>query len=154
MGPTCSVFYEREPVEENLLRTQTKNRFNGLFKSGELLMSIIQGLMITGSVLLLYYIFMRQHSLALTRTIVFTMLICSNVFLTFANRSFTENITQTIRYQNNLALPIFIISGCFLALFLFVPFIRALFGFTPLTLLQFLICASSALISLAWFEVY
>jgi Ca2+-transporting ATPase len=154
MGPTCSLFYEKEPVEENLMNENGKKRFKGLFQRSEILISIFQGLAITSGVLLLYYIFMSQYSLALTRTIVFSSLICSNVFLTFTNRSFTENITRTIHYRNQLAVPIVVISVLFLVLILLVPALRSLFGLVPLTLLQFSIGAGVALCCVAWFEWY
>ncbi len=154
MGPTCSVFYEREPIEGNLMHSRTPSHFKGLLSANEMRISIVQGLMITGGVLFVYYYFMSHSSLELTRTVVFSTLICSNIFLTFANRSFTESITKTIRYENNLAWPVFVVSCLFLALILLMPFFRGLFGLSPLTLSQFAIPFSTSFFCVAWFEVY
>ena len=124
MGPTCSIFFEKEPVERNIMLQKPRKRDKFLFQKNELLVSIFQGIIITLGVLLLYHYFMNHHSLALTRTIVFNTLILSNIFLTFTNRSFTESIFKTIKFKNSLAPFIIIISVSFLALINFVPFLQ------------------------------
>jgi Ca2+-transporting ATPase len=155
MGPTCSVFFEREPVEGDIMLRYPRNRNEGLFRNDELLISIMQGLIIAIGVLTLYYIFMHNgYELEKTRTIVFTTLIISNVFLTFANRSFTKSFTTTIGYKNKLAIPVIIISVLFLSSFLLIPFVRNLFELSSLSINNFLVCLATAFISVAWFELY
>jgi len=155
MGPTCSIFFEREPVEEDIMLQYPRKRNEGLFRNHELLISIVQGLIIAAGVLTLYSTFMNKgHELAEVRTVVFTTLIISNVFLTFVNRSFTKTFITTIRYKNSLALPVIISSFLFLCTFLLVPFVRDLFGFSPISLRNFLACLVTGLISVAWFEIY
>ncbi len=155
MGPTCSVFYEREPVEKNIMLLSPRDRKMGLFLEDELLISIVQGIIIAGGVLTLYYFFMENnYSVAETRTIVFTTLILSNILLTFANRSFNENITKTIFYKNNLAPWLIIISVFFLAAIHLIPFIRDIFQLTPITMSNFWLCIAVAFAAVMWFEVY
>jgi P-type Ca2+ transporter type 2C len=154
MGPTCSIFYEREPVEKNSMLLKPRNRTVGLFQSGELFISVIQGVIISAGVLLLYYFFMNTHSLEETRTLVFTTLLLSNIFLTFVNRSVKENFIRTIRYKNNLALPVFIVTVLFVAGISFVVPLRNLFGMTAITGSYFLLCLAVAFASVGWFEVY
>ncbi len=103
MGPTCSIFYEREPAEENLMELPARGSDMSLFQRSELWISVIQGVMIAAGVLGVYYAYMPDHSLEATRTVVFTTLVMANIFLTFADRSFSENFFHTIRYKNNLA---------------------------------------------------
>lgn len=155
MGPTCSIFFEREPVEKTIMLQHPRDRKSGLFTRDEILISITQGLVIAVTALLLYYFFMNDGaSLEETRTIIFTMLIISNVFLTFVNRSFTQTISHTIRYKNNLAPFILIISAAFLAALHFIPGVRSLFQLAPVTPLQFWICFGAGFVSVIWFEVY
>lgn len=155
MGPTCSIFFEREPVEENIMRQTPRERSRGLFTKEELLISIVQGIIIAAGVLILYYYYMNNGiSLEQTRTIVFTTLILSNVFLTFANRSFTKTIYYTSRYKNNLAPFILIISASFLAALHFIPAVRNLFQLATITTGQFLLCFGVAFASVMWFEMY
>lgn len=155
MGPTCSIFFEKEPVEKNLMLLGPRERNGGLFSREELFISVVQGLMIAAGCLILYFYFMHGGaSLEQVRTIVFTTLILSNVFLTFANRSFTKTVYYTIRYKNYLAPVIIIVSAAFLVSIQFVPFLRNLFQLNILTPGQFWLCLGVALASVMWFEVY
>jgi P-type Ca2+ transporter type 2C len=155
MGPTCSVFFEREPVEKNLLQQPPRERTAGIFTRKEILVSILQGLIIAIGVLLLYFYYMSKESgLEVTRTIVFTTLILSNVLLTFVNRSFTKTILQTSRYKNNLAPMVLAASGIFLAALHYIPAVRNLFYLAPIGLFEFGICAAAAFLCVMWIELF
>ena len=155
MGPTCSIFFEREPIEKNILYQPPRERTAGLFKRAELLVSCLQGGIIAATLLLLYYQYMKQgFSLPYVRTLVFVTLIISNILLTFVTRSFTETVFKTIWYKNSLALPVVVLSVCFLAVILWVPFARNLFGLSMLRINDFFLCLAAALAAVLWFEVY
>lgn len=155
MGPTCSIFFEREPVEDEIMLRYPRDRKEGLFRKSELLISIIQGCIIAAGILILYWFYMNNgHSLELTRTIVFTSLIIANVFLTFANRSFSKTFATTVRYKNNLVLPVTIISALFLLGFLLIPVIRNLFELSSISSNDFLVCLFTAFVCVSWFELY
>ncbi len=155
MGPTCSIFFEREPVEETIMQQTPRERSSGLFTREELLISVVQGLVIALAGLTLYYYFMNQGSgLEKTRTIVFTTLIFSNVFLTFAGRSFTKTIYHTSRFKNNLAPFILIASAIFLSVIHSVPAVRNLFQLVSITPGEFLLCFGVAFAAVMWFELY
>jgi len=154
MGPTCSIFFEREPAEQNNMVLSPRKK-SGLFTPAELPISILQGVVITTGVLILYYFFMNNgYSIEEVRTIVFTTLILSNVFLTFTNRSFTKTMYYTSRYKNNLAPVIIIVSVAFLLLLQFVPTVRNLFQLTTITARDFWLCFAVAFAATMWFEVY
>lgn len=154
MGPTCSIFFEREPVEKNILKFPPRDRNKGIFDLNEMAISIIQGLVIAAGILSLYYYFMQHTSIEETRTIVFLTLMSSNVFLTFVNRSFFETIYKTIRYKNTLALPIVFISIVFLCITLYVPFVRNQFFLVTLSYTNIAICVAAAFAITMWFELY
>ncbi len=155
MGPTCSIFFEKEPVEVNVMLLKPRQINKGLFTKDELLISIVQGIIIAVGAMLLYYYFMQANvSIQVTRNIVFTSLILSNVFLTFTNRSFTKTLYYTSKYKNNLAAIILIVSVLFLLALHFVPFITELFQLGTITQFQFFICLAVSFASVMWFEVY
>ncbi len=155
MGPTCSIFFEKEPAEADIMRQQPRKSDTGLFTKDELLLSIVQGLVITAGVLILYYYFMNGGAtIEKTRTIVFTTIILSNIFLTFANRSFTQPIYQTSRSKNPFAPIILIISALFLTVILLVPPARNLFQLDVITTVQCWLCLGVAFVSVMWVEVY
>ncbi len=155
MGPTCSIFFEREPVEKNLMLQSPRNRNVGLFTRDELLLSIVQGIIIASFILIVYYYFMNSGAaIEEVRTVVFTMLILSNMFLTFANRSFSRSIFFTIRYKNNLAPFVVIVSAAFICALYYVPAVKDLFRLGNISLTMFLLCVAVSFASVMWFEVY
>ena len=97
---------------------------------------------------------MKMYSLEYVRNIVFTTLILSNIFLTFANRSFTESIFTTRHYKNSLAPWVIFISCGFLLAINILPGLRNLFKLAPLSLFHYMICLGASLICVGWFELF
>ncbi|MFZ4680781.1 MAG: cation-translocating P-type ATPase, partial [Flavobacterium sp.] len=107
MGPTCSIIYENEPMEHNLMLQKPRPLTTTFFNLKEITISIIQGLVITLGLLFMYnYCVDEGFTEKYTRTTVFLTLIISNIFLTLENRSFYYSVFTTIRYKNNLVLMI------------------------------------------------
>lgn len=155
MGPTCSIFFEREPAEANLMHLPPRKKDAWLFEKGELFISIVQGLLVAMGALLLFYFYAKDGALLTqVRTVVFTALIFSNIFLTYVNRSFQQTIFKTFRYKNNLALPVLLLSLLFLFLLHFVPVVQQVFGLAPISLTMFFTCLFTALLSVGWFEFF
>jgi len=155
MGPTCSIFFENEPVESGIMEIPPRTRSGGIFTGKELSMSLLQGAIIAAGIMTLYYYFMRNdYPLEYVRSIVFFTLILSNVFLTFTNRSFDRNLSHTLRYKNYLAKYIVVASVLFLLLLVFVPLLRTLFGLTQLNPMHYWVCLVAAVAVTLWFEVY
>jgi Ca2+-transporting ATPase len=155
MGPTCSIFYEREPAEKDIMSLPPRERSHTMFTWNELLTSLLQGVIISIGVLSIYYYFMNQrYELNYVRTMVFVTLILSNVFLTFVNRSFRETIYSTIKYKNNLVPWILIISAIFLWSILYVPFVKNAFYLSKISTQHFLAATAVSIFTTAWFEIY
>ena len=155
MGPTCSIFFEREPPEENLMVKKPRSPKQNMFSAGELLISIVQGLIITLGLLVQYYFYMvNDYTIEYTRTAVFTTLILCNIFLTFTNRSFEEPMTKTIRYKNNLAPYILTISILFLFSILFIAPFRMIFQLSPIGPYSFVACVLVSGLCTGWFELF
>lgn len=153
MGPTCSIIYENEPMEENTM-TQKPRPFSLTFFNGkELFTSIVQGFFITGGTLFVYQMAVGQGlNEEITRTMVFTVLVSANIFLTLVNRSFYYSIFTTLTYKNNLVGLIIgatiMISGSLL----YVPPLSNFFEFEHLNLSQLAMSILIGLASVIWFE--
>ncbi|HSU28389.1 MAG TPA: cation-translocating P-type ATPase, partial [Chitinophagaceae bacterium] len=155
MGPTCSIFFEREPLERNAMKLPPRKKTMKLFTNREIRISISQGLVIAAAVLSLYYYFMQQQfSIEQTRTIVFTTLIASNLFLTFTARSFDRVVYKQGQEKNKLVPVIIAISAFFLLALHTIPFVRELFRLAPISIGQFSLCLVIAFVSVIWFELY
>lgn len=155
MGPTCSIIYENEPMESNLMLLKPRPFTTTFFNFKEILMSIVQGLVITAGLLFVYQHCVRTGCTeAVTRTTIFLTIITANVFLTLANRSFYYSIFTTIRYRNNLVPMIIGITIAITALLLFVPAFSRFFLFDAVSGMQFGISVLVGLVSVLWIEVY
>ncbi|MEX1382329.1 cation-translocating P-type ATPase [Lutibacter sp.] len=154
MGPTCSIIYENEPMEENTMFQEPKALTTTFFNWKELSISILQGLVITAGTLFVYqYSVISGYNEALTRTMIFTVLISANIFLTLINRSFYYSILTTLKYKNNMVLFIIFITIALVALILYVNPLTTFFEFETLNLLQLVSCFVIGFISVLWFEI-
>ncbi|WP_276135211.1 cation-translocating P-type ATPase [Polluticoccus soli] len=155
MGPTCSIVYENEPLEENSMRQPPRAITSTFFNLKELTISIVQGLAITAATLFSYqYGVSHGHNEDLVRSLVFTTLVIANIFLTLANRSFYHSVFTTLRYRNNLLSAMLLLTIVLLALLLYVPAFASFFRLQPLNGSHLMVAIVAAFISVAWFEVY
>lgn len=154
MGPTCSIIYENEPMEKNTMIQKPRPFTTTFFKFKELVTSIIQGLVITlGSLSVYQYAVFEGYNESVTRTMVFMVLISSNIFLTLVNRSFYYSIWTTLKYKNNLVPLIIGITLILSALLLFVPPLTRFFQFETLNTNQLGIAVLAGMISVLWYEI-
>jgi Ca2+-transporting ATPase len=155
MGPTCSIIYENEPMESNLMLQKPRPLTNTFFNLKEITISIIQGLIITLGLLFVYqYCIHTNCTEKGTRTIVFLTLIASNIFLTLANRSFYYSIFTTIRYKNNLVLIIIGATIILTSLLLVIPLFSRFFMFETISDEQLGISILAGFVSVFWIEIY
>ena len=154
MGPTCSIIFENEPIEKNAMIQKPRPFTDSFFNWKELSISILQGLGITAGTLLTYqYSVQNGFDEAHTRTMVFTVLIAANIFLTLVNRSFYYTIFTTIRYKNNMIFMIIFITVSITALLLYVEPLTNFFGFERLNLAQLAACIGVGFVSVIWIEI-
>jgi P-type Ca2+ transporter type 2C len=153
MGPTCSIIYENEPMEKNVMQQKPRPFTTTFFNIKELNISILQGLIITAGTLFTYQFAAQQlFSESVTRTMVFMTLLSANIFLTLVNRSFYYSIFTTLRYKNNLVPLIIGITVILAASLLFVPAFIRFFEFDSLGGIQLTISALTGFVSVIWFE--
>lgn len=153
MGPTCSIIFENEPMEKNTMSKKPRPFTNTFFNIKELTTSIFQGLAITVGTLFAYqYSIYQGLDEPHTRTMVFTVLITANIFLTLVNRSFYYSILTTLKYKNNLILLIIATTITITGLLLYVPPLTKFFEFDTLNMPQLFFCIAIGFISVIWFE--
>lgn len=153
MGPTCSIIYENEPMEENTMQEPPRPFTVSFFNRKELTTSIFQGLMITAGTLAAYqYAVANGYDETLTRTMVFTVLIVANIILTLVNRSFYYSIIHTLGYKNRMVPQIILLTIAITALLIFVKPLAAFFNFETMTWSQLLVCTGIGFMSVIWYE--
>jgi len=155
MGPTCSIVYENEPMEQDTMQRKPRKMTETFLNWKELSISIIQGLIITAGVLFSYQFSVQKGSNEeTTRAMVFTTLIFANVFLSLVNRSFVYSMFESLKYKNPLFPIIIGATLVLLSVILYIPFFSDFFQVNRLNAGELGIAISIATVSVLWFEAY
>ena len=153
MGPTCSIIFENEPLEKNLMFKKPRPFSTTFFNYKELATSIIQGIFITLGALFVYqYSVAVGFSESITRTMVFMVLVFANIFLTLVNRSFYYSIFTTLKYKNPLVPLIIGITLTLSLLLLYIPAFTHFLEFESLSINQLGISLLVGGVSVLWYE--
>ncbi|WP_418263587.1 cation-translocating P-type ATPase [Flavobacterium faecale] len=155
MGPMCSIVYENEPAEKNSMIQPPRQLGKTFLSIKEMGLSIIQGLVITIGVLFVYQLSVQNGGTEnLTRTMVFTTLVFSNVILSLVNRSFYYSVIASLKNKNNMMVFMNSLTLLLLGLIVYTPSIANFFKVVPLNWNQILICCLISSSSVLWIEIY
>ncbi|MFH1061015.1 MAG: cation-translocating P-type ATPase [Pseudomonadota bacterium] len=155
IDPACSVVFEAEGEEPGLMDRPPRDSNAPLFGAGALTLSLIQGGVVTATLLAVYAIALKiGHGPDEARALAFTSLVFANLGLILANRSWDATILAGLRRPNPALWWVVAGAAAMLGLVLFLPGLRDLFHFYVLHPHDLLICLGAALASIAWFEVY
>ena len=155
MGPTCSIIYENEPMEPDTMQRPPRKPEATFLSFRQLMLSIIQGLMITAACLGIGYFYIQQgEDDSTVRTVIFITLLFSNIFLTLVNRSFIHSVFTTLRYKNNLITIVISVTLLFIAVCIYVPFVRDIFLLQTISFYSILSCALAAMGGTLWIELW
>jgi len=153
IDPACSVAFEAEPEEADVMRRPPRNSKKPLFSRRTVAFSLLQGIVVLAITLAVYSLSLwlgRGETEA--RTLTFTTLVIANLGLILTNRNWSSTILSSLR-SRNIALRWIILSAIiFLGLVIYVPFLRDLFHFGILHFIDVLICIGAGVISILWFE--
>lgn len=155
INPACSIAFEAEPAEHNVMRRPPRPPKEPLFGKRILLLSLLQGVFVLlATLMVLGYALRHGATEEAARVLTFTTLVIGNLGLILVNRSWHHNTLHTLFYRN----PSFwwVTGGAlaFLTLTLTLPLLREVFHFTTISVEEFALCALAGLISVAWFEFY
>lgn len=155
MGPTCSIVFENEPLEPGSMQRPPRKERSSFFSWPELRLSIFQGLAITLACLGAGWLALRAgHGEDHTRTLIYAILICANLFLTLVNRSFLHSVWRTLQYRNILMPAVLGISVLLLLVTVYLPPARSLFRFEALSGMDWLLILPIAAASVFWLEIW
>ncbi len=120
IDPSCTVVFEAEAAEKNVMMRPPRNPDEALFNRGTIGMSILQGIVVF-LIVLGVYILTLDRGEDLARTISFTTLIIANLSLILTNRSWSNTILQTIRSPNKALWWVLTGALIFLGLVIYFP---------------------------------
>lgn len=154
IDPTCSIVFEAEKAEENIMKRKPRDPKEKIFNKKTLIYSVIQGLgMLLAVAAVFYFTLKSTGDENLSRAMGFSTLIFSNLLLILSSRSTSKPIYKTIFEKNPAFWFVALGALFFLALSLYVPVLEEIFKFAPLTLMEILIAFGAAFLSILWFEI-
>ncbi|MEM4258188.1 MAG: cation-translocating P-type ATPase [Candidatus Thermoplasmatota archaeon] len=155
IDPACSVVFEAEPEEKNIMHKQPRNIKEKMFGRKDVFWSTLQGLSVFLAVLVVYIwsIAAAGYSENQARTLTFITLVVANVMLIVVNLSWSQTLRTTIKTHNKAFW--LVIVGAFASLFfiLGIPSLRELFRFTEIAVLDLVIVFLIGLGSVLWIKL-
>jgi P-type Ca2+ transporter type 2C len=154
IDPACSIAFEAEKAEPNVMRRPPRNRKEPLFSGRTIALSLLQGSAVLLVTMVLYWWTLNQGRGELeARALAFTTLVLANLGLILSNRFWSMNIISALRFGNKALYIIIASTLIVLGLVLYVPILRDLFHFAPLHPNDLAISLGAGVICVVWFEI-
>jgi Ca2+-transporting ATPase len=153
IDPACTVVFEAEPAEINVMRRPPRNPKEPLFSPRTLRLALLQGISVLVVLVAVFAIaYYSGNGEFDARTLAFTTLIISNLAMILTNRSWSRTIPEMLQAPNTALWWVLGGGIIFLGLILYVPLLRHLFSFSFLHADDLLISLLSGIVSILWFE--
>jgi len=153
IDPSCTLIFEAEQAESDVMRRPPRRRDEGLFSKETLGIAILQGLSILAVCLTVFLLARKGHAPDAARALTFATLVVSFVVVILVNRSWTRSALEMLRVPNTAVRWVLIGAPTILVLALLVPFARRLFRFAPLHPTDALLSLGAGFVCVLWFEV-
>ena len=155
IDPACSIVFESEKEEPNVMNRPPRHKDEGLFTKKTLALSLLQGFVVLAVVFIIYVnAVSRSFSEDEVRTLTFTTIVIANLCLILTNRSWSETIVTTLRTPNKAMIWVFSGTITCLILVLTVPVLQDLFHFSTVPIVDLVVCVIAGGLSVVWFECY
>jgi Ca2+-transporting ATPase len=155
IDPACSIVFESEKEEQNVMNRPPRQQDERLFTKKTLFLSLLQGFIVLAVVFLVYlHAMSRGIPETEVRTLTFTTIVIANLLLILTNRSWSETMFRTIKTPNKAMWWVFAGTLIGLALILIIPGLRDLFRFAPVSFAELITCVLAGVVSVLWFEIY
>ncbi|MHB1549676.1 MAG: cation-translocating P-type ATPase [Vulcanimicrobiaceae bacterium] len=154
IDPACSVAFEAEPEEADIMRRPPRAPGASLFARRNVWLGLLQGVVLLAIVFTIYAASLHLgESANAARTLAFVTMIASSLGLILSDRSLSRGIVTRLRSPNAALWWIAGGAAALLALVLNVAQLRALFGFAPLHPPQVAVALAASLVSVVAFEI-
>ena len=151
IDPACSVVFEAEKDEKNIMLRPPRNLKDKLFDRKNLIRCLFQGVSVLFLVLVVFllalYLGKTENE---ARTITFAMLVFANLTLIISNLSLEESIFTKFNSHNRALWMIVVGALLSLVMVLYVPIFRELFHFSVLHFDDLITILIGGIISAVW----
>lgn len=152
IDPACSLAFENESSEEDVMRHPPRSPSTPLFNKVVLTQAFLQGFGAIMFVALAYALASKSFPEGEARTIGFSILVLVNIVLIFSSLSPQKSAFHVFRSKNRIPILVAVIAVCILLVVIYIPALADAFRFSPLSTFQIFACLLVVLVSLVWFE--
>jgi Ca2+-transporting ATPase len=152
IDPACSVAFENEPAEDDVMQRPPRDASAPLFGGTTLLLALVQGLGVLAVVMAAFAWASARIPEAEARAFAFATLVVGNLALILSNRSTTRSLWVTLRTPNRTLWAVLGLASALLLAALYVPWAVAVLRFAPLPLHELAAACGLGLMSVLWFE--
>lgn len=154
IDPACTIVFEVEPEERNVMCRPPRNRKEPLLGRPALWQSLCQGLGVLIITLALFALFRgRGLSDDDARTVAFSSLLLGNLALIVSNRSWSMGFLSILRVRNAAMWWVIGSAIAFLMAVIYIAPLRSVFHFSPLHGMDLIIIAGAGALMLVWLEL-
>ena len=155
IDPACSVVFEAEQGEDNIMTRPPRNLKEPMFNARNLGISAAQGAVVLATIVILFALaHFSNRPQGETRAIAYGTLVVANLGLILTNRSWSRTISQMTKVPNKALRWVIVGVVLFLAAILYVPVMQGLFKMDQLAATDVLTCIIAGFLSIGWFEVW
>jgi Ca2+-transporting ATPase len=152
IDPSCSLVFEAEEAEVNVMRRPPRNPKERLFSLATVGLAVLQGVSALAVCLGVFLLSRGNHAADASRALTFATLVVSFLAIILANRSWTRTGVGMLRTPNSALWWVIGGTVAFLALVLMVPGVQGLFHFASLHPHDLLLSLGAGVVCVAWFE--
>lgn len=152
IDPACSVAFENEPAEPDVMQRPPRDATAPLFGGAALWLALAQGLGVLAAVLGAFAWASPRLPEAEARAFAFATLVTGNLALILSNRSATQSLWATVRTPNT---TLWVVIGLALALLLgalYLPWAVGVLRFAPLPAHTLAAAMLLGVLGVVWFE--
>lgn len=153
IDPTCSIVFERQPAETNIMERKPRNISDNIVDKSVLFKSILQGLIIFVASFGTYY-YLLDKDILLARTMGLLIIVLANVFLVQVNSSeYDYAISSIIKLSKDRVITIInLLLLVIIGIVLYTP-INKVLKLTSLSLINIIIVIVISFIAVFWYEL-
>ena len=153
IDPTCSIVFERQPAETNIMERRPRNISDNIVDKSVLFKSILQGLIIFIASFGTYY-YLLNKDILLARTMGLLIIVLANVFLVQVNSSeYDYAISSIVKLSKDRVITIInLLLFGIIGIVLYTPINRVL-KLTNLSLVNMIVVIVISFIAVFWYEL-
>jgi len=152
IDPACSVAFENEPAERDVMRRPPRDTAAPLFGGATLWLALLQGTGVLIVVMLAYAWAGPRLPEAEARAFAFATLVTGNLALILSNRSTSGSLWTMLRTPNAILWGVVAGALALLAAALYMPWAVGVLRFAPLPAQELAAAFGLGLVSVLWFE--